>query len=238
MNIVIPMAGAGSRFAAAGYAEPKPLIPVFGEPMYAWAVRSLPLDRANRVVFVCLQEHLDAFPFESEIRNRFPELTVVVLGLRQLTGGQAETVLAAQEWIDNDDPLLIFNADTFVPEPFQPPDHDAAVDGVIQTFRSSDPRYSFAKLGSDGLVEEVAEKVAISDNASTGLYYFSKGRDFVQFTREFLAKGKRANGESYVMLTYAEMLQAGKRIAHQPVSAYWVLGTPEELAVFLREYRN
>lgn len=235
MNIVIPMAGAGSRFASAGYTLPKPLIPAFGKPMYAWAVESLPYAQAQRLIFICLKEHLERFPLEADIRGRYPGVKVEVVALDRLTSGQAETVLAALKWIDNDSPLLIFNADTYVPDPFVMP--EGPLDGVIQTFQASDPRYSFARLGEDGWVCEVAEKVPISQHASTGLYYFARGRDFVHYTQKFMAAGRTIQGEAYVMLTYDEMLKEHKRLRIQEVSSHWVLGTPEELERFLRDYR-
>lgn len=235
MNIVIPMAGAGSRFAEAGYPMPKPLVPVLGEPMYAWALRSLPLERARRLILICLQEHLDRYELEADIRARFGGrgFALEVLGLDHVTGGQAETVMTASRWIDDEEPLLVFNADTFIPVPFAPPE---GLDGVIQTFGSDDPRYSYVRLDAEGLVVEVAEKRVISPHATTGLYMFSRGRDFVEFTKRFLDAGLRINGESYVMLTYEQMLLAGKRIGHVAAPAHWVLGTPQELERFERLY--
>lgn len=228
------MAGAGSRFQAAGYDLPKPLIPVFDRPMYAWAVDSLPWQQARRLIFVCQGEHLQHFPLEAEIRSRYQGVTVEVLALDRLTSGQAETVLAARPWIDNAQPLLVFNADTYVPTPFVLPKE--ALDGVIQTFEATDPRYSFARLGPDGWVCEVAEKRPISSHASTGLYYFTHGSDFVVFTESFMAEGRTVRGEAYVMLTYEAMLRAQKKIAIQQVERQWVMGTPEELEFFLKNY--
>ena len=115
MNIVMPMAGRGHRFVEAGIDVPKPLIDVRGRPMYAWATDGLPLDDANRLIFICLAEHLADRALEADILSRYGTRRPVIVALDQVTQGQACTVLMARQWIDNDEPLLIFNADTYCP---------------------------------------------------------------------------------------------------------------------------
>ena len=115
MNIVMPMAGRGSRFVEAGIDTPKPLIPVRGKPMYAWATDGLPLAAANRLIFICLAEHLADAALERDIRTRYAKHDPIIIELEQVTAGQACTVLVARHFIDRDEPLLIFNADTYCP---------------------------------------------------------------------------------------------------------------------------
>ena len=115
MNIVMPMAGRGSRFAEVGVSTPKPLIPVRGKPMYAWATESLPLELATRVIFICLREHLSTLALERDIMSRYAAYQPTIIPLDEVTAGQACTVLKCRELINNDQSLVIFNADTYCP---------------------------------------------------------------------------------------------------------------------------
>src|SRR5690242_15063066 len=104
MNIVIPMAGRGTRFAQIGIALPKPLIDVRGRPMYSWAVDGLPLHLAKQLIFICLREHLSHLALAADIQNRYGDFHPRVIGIDAVTRGQAETVLLARQWIDNPEP--------------------------------------------------------------------------------------------------------------------------------------
>ena len=181
MNIVMPMAGRGHRFVEAGIDVPKPLIDVRGRPMYAWATDGLPLDEANRLIFICLAEHLADRALETDIRSRYGSRRPVIVALDEVTQGQACTVLTARKWIDNDEPLLIFNADTYCP---------TTVAAAARRFGRKPPESSTcsrpratngALLDSDPTTAcwRPPEKRRISDWASTGLYYFRRGSDFV-----------------------------------------------------------
>lgn len=234
MNIVIPMAGAGQRFRDAGYEVPKPLIDVRGRPMYSWAVDSLPLGLARRVIFVCLREHLEGRRLEDDIEQRYGHLDPVVVPLDEVTAGQAATVLAAKEHIDSDEPLLIFNADTFCRSSLaktleQLP---AEVDGVLGVFRAPGERWSFARVDAEGRVLETAEKQRISDWASTGLYHFRRGSDFVRHAEAMIGEDDRSGGEFYVIPVYNRMIAEGAHLVLDEAEEVWVLGTPEELAHF------
>ena len=57
-NIVIPMAGAGSRFAIAGYTKPKPFIDVLGKPMIVRVLENLTCKDA-RYILIARDEDLD-----------------------------------------------------------------------------------------------------------------------------------------------------------------------------------
>ncbi len=181
MNIVMPMAGRGSRFAEIGIEVPKPLIDVRGRPMYAWATESLPLELARRVIFICLDEHLQQRDLEDDIRQRYARWQPEIIPLREVTEGQACTVLKAKAWIDNDEPLLIYNADTYCRTSLSKrlPRLSPDVAGLLGVFHAAGDKWSFARTDDRGRVLEVAEKRRISEWASTGLYYFSRGRDFV-----------------------------------------------------------
>ncbi len=142
LQIVIPMAGRGSRFAQAGYTTPKPLIPVGGRPMIQWVIDNIRPRRAHRFIFLCLAEHLLAYPeVPAELRRLCPGCEIVPVAT--VTEGAACTVLLARSWVDTDDPLMIANSDQLVELDIN--DYLAALDaegvsGLIMTFWSDHPK--------------------------------------------------------------------------------------------------
>lgn len=238
MNIVIPMAGRGSRFADVGYSIPKPLIDVRGRPMYAWAMDSLPLTLARRVIFICLAEHLRERSLAEDIRARYAALDPIVISLEHVTAGQACTVLVAREHIDTDEPLIIYNADTYCRNGLEaslsnlPPD----VDGVVGVFEAPGGKWSFARTDGAGRILETAEKRRISNWATTGMYYFRRGKDFVRHAEAMVAANERESGEFYVAPVYNRLISAGANIIIDVAKEVWVLGTPEDLADFEARY--
>lgn len=240
MNLVMPMAGRGSRFADLGYRVPKPMIEVKGKPMYAWAMDSLPLRLAHRVIFICLDEHLKGFGLEEDIRRRYAQLEPVILSLSKVTEGQACTVLEARAQIDRDEPLIIYNADTWCRTgleqtlPALPP----SVAGVLGVFEAPGDKWSFASTDASGRVVEVAEKRRISNQASTGLYHFTSGAEFVAEADAMIAANERVNNEFYVAPVYNRMIAKGRDLRVDVASEVWVLGTPEDLAHFHDNYKG
>jgi len=237
MNVVIPMAGRGSRFAQIGIKTPKPLIDVRGKPMYAWAMDSLPLGLARHVIFLCLHEHLRDHALERDIRTRYAPLRPEIVALENVTQGQACTVLEASAMIDSDDPLLIFNADTYCRTRLgeRLPGLSRTVAGLLGVFRANGNKWSFARTDEQGRVLETAEKRRIGDWASTGLYWFRHGRDFVRYARAMIDADERVNGEFYVAPLYNRMIADGHEIRIDVAEEVRVLGTPEDLAGFESE---
>jgi dTDP-glucose pyrophosphorylase len=239
MNIVMPMAGRGSRFAEVGYSVPKPLIDVRGRPMYAWATDSLPLSLAKRLIFVCLAEHLEHRALADDIRERYGRFDPVIISLDHVTEGQACTVLLAREYIDNADPLIIYNADTYCRTRLAEtlPTLPSSVDGLLSVFKAPGDKWSFARVDETGRVVETAEKRRISDWATTGLYHFTRGRDFVRAADTMIAENERERGEFYVAPVYNRLIADGADIRIDVADEVWVLGTPEDLAHFETSYR-
>jgi NDP-sugar pyrophosphorylase family protein len=242
MNIVMPMAGRGSRFRDVGIDIPKPLIDVRGRPMYAWAMDSLPLERARRVIFLCLAEHLEDRALADDIRSRYAGLDPIIVAVDRVTEGQACTVLLAREHVDTDEPLVIYNADTWCGSRLGPvldaATPEAPIDGVLGVFSAPGDKWSFVRLDEAGRVVETAEKRRISEWASTGLYHFARGRDFVHHADAMIAANERVNGEFYVAPVYNRLIAAGARIVTEVADPVWVLGTPEDLAYFEAHYRG
>ena len=236
LNIVIPMAGRGSRFASAGYQAPKPFIDVHGRPMIAWVVENLRPERDHRFVFLCLAEHAAWFEALEELA---PGSHIIVVD--RVTEGAACTVLLARSLIDNDAPLMIANSDQWVDMAID--DYLEATDrprlaGLIMTMRADDPKWSFVRFDEAGNVSEVVEKVVVSDEATVGIYNFARGADFVRAADAMIAANLRVNGEFYVAPTYNQLIAEGAEIGVYNVGdvegGMYGLGTPADLEAFLR----
>lgn len=239
LNIVMPLAGLGQRFASAGYRVPKPLIPVHGVPMIELVIANVRPRRPHRFHFVVLQEHLDRFGLGKLLGRLSPGC--VVAPLRTLSEGAAVSVLQVRASIDNDRPLLIVNGDQWVDadlEEYLSVIDRRQADGSIMTMRASDPKWSYVLLDPDGVATRVAEKEVISDSATVGLYHFRHGADFVRGADRMISKDLRTRGEFYVAPVFNELILGGKRIVTHDLGDVGVrmfgLGTPEDLDGFVR----
>jgi dTDP-glucose pyrophosphorylase len=234
MKVIIPMAGRGSRFEQAGFANPKPLIDVQGKPMIQRVIDNI--DLPAEYIFLVLQEHLDRFNL-AELLPSFTKHPVRIVPVAQVTEGAACTVLLAREFIDNDEELLLANSDQLVdwdPPAFVDDMRSKNADGGILTFYATESKWSFAKVDPrTGLVLEVAEKNPISTNATVGIYYYKTGRSFVAGAEQMIGKNIRTNNEFYVCPIYNELIEAGLKVYNYPVSEMWGVGTPEDLAKYL-----
>ena len=236
MNIVIPMAGLGSRFRQAGFDRPKPLIPVEGRPMYAWAVESLPLDRAAKLIFILLRSQPEFEELRDDVLARYGKYAVEVLDVPHLTAGQSETVMRAEALIDNDSPLLIHNADTAFEIDYGWVEQavEQKLDGALLVFRSNEKRWSYSRTDDQGWVREVREKEPISPWASTGTYWFARGSDFAKLARKQAETQNREKGEFYVGPLYNDLIAAGARMRNFEIDRLLCFGTPEDLEETLK----
>lgn len=237
MNVLIPMAGAGSRFAQAGYTFPKPLIDVNGKPMIQVVVDNLNVDA--HFIFIVQKEHYEKFNLQSVLNLIAPGCDIVQVD--GLTEGAACTTLLAKELINNEEPLLMANSDQFVEwnsnECLYAFTADS-IDGGIVTFESTHPKWSFAKLDDHGFVSEVAEKKPISNIATVGIYYWKHGSDYVKYAEQMIAKNIRTNGEFYTCPVFNEAIGDGKKIRVKNIEKMWGIGTPEDLNYFLDNHKE
>ena len=237
MNVLIPMAGAGSRFAQVGYSFPKPLIEVNGKPMIQVVLENLNIE-AN-YTFVVRKEHYEKYSLQYLLTLIAPNCNIVQVD--ELTEGSAGTKVLAKEFIDNDDPLLLANSDQFMEwnsnESLYAFNADG-IDGGILTFKATHPKWSYAKVGKDGFVSEVAEKKPISDDATVGVYYWKKGSDYVKYTEQMIEKDIRTNGEFYICPVFNEAIADGKKIRIKEIERMWGIGTPEDLSYYLEHYKG
>ncbi len=236
MNVLIPMAGAGSRFEKAGYTFPKPLIDVHGKPMIQVVVDNLNIDA--RHIFLVQSEHYKTYNLEHVLKLIVPNCKIGQIN--ELTEGAACTALLAKKMIDNDRPLLIANSDQFMEwdsNNFMYSMVADGVDGGILTFESTHPKWSYAKLNDSGFVCEVAEKKPISNLATVGVYYWAKGSDFVKYAEQMIEKNIRTNGEFYICPVFNEAIADGKKIKTYHIDKMFGLGTPEDLKYFMENHK-
>jgi dTDP-glucose pyrophosphorylase len=234
MKILIPMAGEGSRFAKEGYTFPKPLIDVDGKPMIQKVVENL--NFPAEFIFLVRKEHLHKYEGLSVTLHRITGGRVTIVEVDGLTEGAACTALLAKEYINTDDDLLIANSDQVIqyrPENFLTMKNMTTADGIVFTFNAVHPKWSFAKVNDKGFVTEVAEKVPISNVATCGIYWYRRGKDFVEAAESMIVKNIRVNNEFYIAPVYNEMITSGQTVIPFFVQEMHGIGTPEDLNAFL-----
>ena len=239
-NILIPMAGRGSRFEEQGYTDKKPFIDVNGKPMIHRVIKNLGMefDKEYLFILICLQEDYDKYDF-TEFEKVIGHNSYDVVILDDVTEGAAQTVLTAKHLINDDTPLMTMNSDQLVDwnveEMFERAQH---YDALIPCFYGEGNAWSYARTLDNGYVQEVAEKKQISNNATAGYYYWKKGSDFVKYAEQMIKDNSRTNGEFYVAPVYNWAVRDGKRIGVFMVDKCYSLGTPEDLQEYLSGQDN
>lgn len=235
LNIIIPMAGHGSRFSNAGYKMPKPLIDVNGKTMIERVIKNLTPDQDHKFIFIVLDEHINKYGVDKILKSVTPSCEI--LPINTVTEGAACTVLLAKEFIDSS-PLMIANSDQWINYDINKYlNFNSTYDGMIMTMYADDPKWSFIGFNDD-LVTEVVEKEVISNEATVGIYNFSKGTDFINSAEQMILKDLRVNGEFYVAPVYNEMIGLEMKVGYHNIDSniektMFGLGTPEDLDTFL-----
>jgi NDP-sugar pyrophosphorylase family protein len=235
INIVIPMAGLGSRFKLSGYTVPKPLIPIDDKPMIQHAVDTLGIK--GNYIFICQKEH-----------NLKPHLEAIypgckVIEIDYITKGSACTVLLAKTYINNDLPLIITNCDQIMwwdDKSFSTFVKNYPYDGFVVTYTESTPKNSYVKLNREGFAVEFAEKKVISSISLNGIHYWKHGKDFVYSAQNMIKTNEQYNNEFYVAPTYNTLIKDGKNIGvyHIPNEQHNAVGTPEDLIKYADKKYN
>jgi len=232
LNVLVPMAGAGTRFSAAGYTFPKPLIDVMGKPMIQVVIENLNIE-AN-YIYLVQREHYEKYNLKHMLNLITPGCHIVQV--EGITQGAACTTLLARQLIDNDNKLLIVNSDQYIEWNSNQimyafsSDH---IDGGIVTFENTHPKWSYVALDETGFVTQVAEKKVISNKATVGMYYWKHGSDYVKYADQMIRKDIRVNNEFYVAPVYNEAIESGAKIRIKDIDRMWGLGTPEDLNYFV-----
>jgi NDP-sugar pyrophosphorylase family protein len=238
LNIVIPMAGLGSRFSDEGYKDPKPLISIHGVPMIKLVIDNLTPKCDHRFIFICQRKHVKEYELKRLFNAWAPNNEVIELD--GITEGAACTVYSAKPLINNNDPVMIANSDQYVDvviDDYLSTMDGRSLDGLIMTMKADDPKWSFVGLDSEGLVDRVVEKEVISDEATVGIYNFRSGMQLVAAIESMFKKGLRVNGEYYVAPAYNEMINIGLKVGFYNVgevgAGMYGLGIPDDLSCFL-----
>jgi dTDP-glucose pyrophosphorylase len=232
LNILIPMAGEGSRFREAGFFFPKPIIEVLNKPMIQWVIESLNID-AN-YIFLIQKKHQEKFNIKSMLKLLQPNCKIIEID--KITEGAACTTLLAKKYINNNEPLIIANSDQYIKWNSSQSIYNfitRKIDGSILTFNSIHPKWSYAKCDENLNVVKVAEKEVISNNATVGVYFWKKGSDYVKYANQMIKKNIRVNNEFYVCPVFNEAIKDSKIIKIEKVDEMHGLGTPEDLSNFL-----
>lgn len=238
ITVIITMAGLGSRFKKAGYQVPKYQIEAKGKTLFEWSMDSL-LGYQNHVsqyIFVVRKED-QAEAFIRKTCRKYGMKKVEVVEIDHMTDGQATTCMLALPYCDPREAVLIYNIDTYV-EPYEMRYEDLSGDGHIPCFQADGDHWSFARTDENGRVTEVREKVRISDHCTLGAYYFSSAALYQKMYEEYYADDSRMEkNEKYIAPLYNHMIEKGLLVTISQICAekVHVLGTPEELEMFLDE---
>lgn len=239
LNIILPIAGRGSRFAVEGYKLPKPLIPIHEIPMIEIVVNNIKPNCEHKFIFVALKEHLEHLGMEQTLRRIAPDC--IIVPVNAVTEGAACTVLLAKEYINNEDELMIANSDQWVDidiNSYLELLSQQNLDGLIMTMWADDPKWSFIGFDENGYVNNVVEKKVISNEATVGIYNFKKGKDFVSAAEQMITQNIRVNNEFYVAPVYNTLINSGSKIIYYNIGkdkdGMYGLGIPEDLNYFLK----
>lgn len=238
MTVIITMAGLGTRFRKAGYNCPKYMIKAKDKTLFEWSLDSLLgyNEHVSKYVFVVRKEDGSA-NFIRKQCAKYGIHNVDLVELDHMTDGQATTCMLAIPYCNPDDAIIVYNIDTYV-EPYEMKYEDISGDGHIPCFHADGDHWSFAKLDENGKVIEVREKERISDNCTLGAYYFSSAKLYKNLYEEYYTDDSRMEkNEKYIAPLYNFMIEKGMSVTISMVDAkkVHVLGTPEELQVFLNE---
>ena len=237
VQVLMPMGGLGSRFAKEGYKTPKPLIEVDGKPMFMRALDSFSSIGNVEYIFVIRKEHDETYNLAAKIREQLPDAKIAILD--HDTGGAVETCLIASDYISNNSPIVIADCDIY----FESQDYfnkikhaqlSGSPDGMLLTFTSDDPRYSYVEIDDNGKAVRTAEKVVISNHAILGGYFFNSGTLFKDLATEFVQNGLPEGLREYFMSHLFNMLLDRKlTIEIADIDVMHIFGTPEELSRYL-----
>lgn len=236
MNIIITMAGIGKRFRDAGYTMPKYMIKAKGKTLFEWSMDSLLgyNEHVNKYIFTVRNED-NAEKFISDKVSQY-KISTDIMCIDRQTDGQATTCMLALSHCDENDSIMVYNIDTYI-EPYELKYEDISGDGYIPCFHALGDHWSFVRTDCDNNVVEVREKERISNNCSIGAYYFSSARIYKKIYNDYYSYEINKNKEKYIAPLYNQMIKDGLKVNYSIVNEekVHVLGTPQELEIFLNE---
>ena len=236
-NLLIPMVGRGQRFRDEGFTTPKQLIEVGHKQIIDWSLSAINTDECN-LIFVIRRDTVYSHQMDEVLRQKFGDDISIIIVDRD-TEGTVCSCLYAEDYINNEIPLVITTLDMYFEPHFDPAKVNEEADGAVVTFHADNSAYSYSELGRDGYVKRTAEKEVISNYAHAGLYYFARGEDFVRLAGEMIKRNIRVKNEFYVAPLYNLFIEEGMKIVIHPIDNLWSMGTPFERSHFLgHEYAD
>ena len=239
LNIVVPMAGYGNRFAKSGYKLPKPLIEVFGKPMVKLVIDNITPNIEHRFIFICLHDHVKKFQIDQKLLSWVNN--AIIISIDGITEGAASTVLLSSKFIDNNNPLMIVNCDQWINtsiDSYLYYMEKENADGLIMTIKANDPKFSFVKTVNNSVIG-VYEKEVVSSEATVGIYNYKYGSDFVKSANSMIKKNIRTNNEFYIAPVYNELINNSGRVLYYNIGNVYkdmyCLGTPDDLDIYIRD---
>lgn len=234
INVVIPMAGAGSRFSVAGYDKPKPFIEFDNKMMIEHVLASFGLMEANFILV--LQEKFLTEQKEQleKLKNNYKLEFVTV---PKLTMGAAITALAAHKKINPNYDIVFADSDNIFDKndifDFIQNVRKNDLDGALLTINSDRPCYSYANVDEDGFLIETREKEVISNHAITGVYYFKNLEQFKDSTIDLIVESDLSKGEFYMSNVYNHLRKVTNKIGVFDIKHFDCVGTPEQLKEYI-----
>tara|TARA_Y100001968_G_scaffold305445_1_gene321294 strand:- start:2403 stop:3134 length:732 start_codon:yes stop_codon:yes gene_type:complete len=238
LNIVIPMAGRGSRFVKEGFSKPKPLIDINGKTMIQLVIENLKPSIPHRFIFIVQKEHIKKYTVNKLLESLSPDC--IIIPIEEITQGAACSVLKSKKYINNDQPLMIANSDQWVNisiNDYLDFCQNSNVEGQIMTMFSNDPKWSYINFDNYGNIIDVVEKIVVSNQATVGIYNFSRGEIFCKYAEQMIIDKNMSKGEYYVAPVYKYMIQNKQRIELYNIDKdgqnMYGLGTPDDLKYFI-----
>lgn len=230
-NLLIPMAGLGSRFKEEGYETPKQFIHVNDKQLIDISLSCIDTAECN-LIFIVRDEQVYSHNADQILKNKFGKDISIVVS-ESLTRGSVCSCLLARDLIDNDLPLIIHTLDIeFFPR-VNPTDLVAQdADGTLLTFKSNSSNYSYVQEDANGLVTKTEEKKVISDKACVGIYYFAKGSVFCSYADKMIKEEITTKGEFYITPLYNLLINDNFKINTQEVEKIHIFGTPKEFVFY------
>ncbi len=240
LHIIMPMAGEGSRFLKEGWTTPKPLIMLKGVPLFKRAINSVSIEGIPvKYSFIVRQEHIEQYHIDEQIHNILPDAHI--FSVQKTTRGAVETCLLAESVIAPEDGIVVMDCDlefrskAYIAELKQilnmPVEQVGG--GMLVSFESNLPKYSYAEVDSSGYVIRTAEKEVISNHALCGAYFFSSAQGFLNAAHKLLNESIFTKPEYYVSLLYNYLLKDGETVRLATMEEYYSYGTPEELKRYM-----
>lgn len=240
LHVIMPMAGEGSRFLKEGWTTPKPLIELKGIPLFKRAIGSVAVEGVPmKYSFIVRKEHIDKYQIDEQIKAILPNANMFYV--EKTTRGAVETCLIAESAISDQDSVVVMDCDLefksksylegikqILEQPI-----DKINGGMLVSFESSEPRYSYAEVDDHMIVKRTAEKEVISNHALCGAYFFSSAKGFLTAAHRLLDEPVFTKPEYYVSLLYNYLLEGGETVRLATMEEYHSYGTPEELRKYL-----